>query len=309
MSKWDRENTIFITANQSYLFDGLKSEGCKVYHPYKGNSFFLRIIREIFFRVPFLSKALWFNKKILVSKKVKYIVIYDALITLRFLEWINHCFPEAQINFKYSNLVGKAKHLMPDSIPKNIRIWTYDLNDAIKYGILYNNSYCYFSSFVKQSGDIEYDVFYVGRDKGRGDYLIKLRDQLNEMGLNTKFIITKNGKFSHKKSYYNKEITYEEVTKYISRSKSVLNIVLEGQEGVTMRDLESLFFKKKLITNNESLKTKEFFNDKNIFILKENNLLELVDFLKEPYNDLPNELLQKYTFDNAIDLITNDSMK
>lgn len=70
-------------------------------------------------------------------------------------------------------------------------------------------------------------------------------------------------------------------------------IVKMGQEGYTLRTIESLFLSKKLITNNKNIIKEDFYNPNNIFIL-DNNYNNIKKFLERPYKSISNEIKEKY---------------
>jgi len=306
MDNSNKKNTVFVMASTGYNKPLVESHGYKVYSPYKGSGLLSRIVREIWFTIPLLNNKFWFDKSI-VSSQPNYIIIYDSLITKEYLIWIHELFPNAQINYCYNNMVGKARHLFPRDIPEFVRVWTYDEYDSRKYKLnLY--PYCITRKSYPQKKHSKYDVFFVGKDKGRGEWLCAFEKRLCSMGLKTKFIITKNGRLSKKKPYYQKEIPYNEVLNYNSRSKSILNIVMSNQEGVTMRDIEATSMSIKLITNNKHIKNKDFYNPSNIFILGERDETEIVDFLSSEFENIPNRIFDIHTFKNRIDTITSQSI-
>lgn len=279
------DNTAVIMAAESgYAYDGYKAANYNVFCSYKYVGLFLRCIREVYFKLTFLPQTIWYDKKI-VSFNPKYIIIRDAIITKKYLEWLQCVFPNSQINFMYENMVGKARHIMPEQMPKGIRVWTYDAGDSEKYKINLYRTEPYFSSYVMPKGNVKYDVLFVGRDKGRGDWLIELEKYLNEKGYKTKFIITKDTKLSKKKPYYKKEVPYSQIADWVSHAKCIINVAMPGQKGLSVRDYESVFNRVKLITTNESIKDAYFYNPRNIFILTKDNWGDIPDFLNKPYDD------------------------
>ena len=285
-------------AGKGFRYDGCLSEGFKVFSPYIDCNLKGRLLREAVFRTPFIKDNKFYNTEIL-NQKWEYIIVYDALITKNYLYWLVEHFPDSKIIFKYENLIGRAKHIFPKDIPEPIEIWTYDSGDSQKYGLNLFDSYIYYPAFIQESKEPRFDVFFIGRDKGRGEYLLSLERELNKLGLSTNFIITADGKFSRKKDYYQKELTYPEVTDYLAESKAVLNIALEGQKGITVRDAEAVYFKMKLITTNKEIINADFYNPNQVFILTDDNYSEIPKFLDTDFNpDLA--LLEKHTLDNFI---------
>lgn len=305
MESSNTNNTIIIMeSRKGFDHDGYESEGYKVYSAYKKTCIVTRLLREIWFRIPILPQTVWYDFSIL-SEQPQYIIVRDPLITREYLLWIMKKFPSAQINFLYQNMIGKARHLYPDKIPKDIRIWTYDGYDSEKYGINLKKISCYFPIYVKEAKEKKYDLLFVGRDKGRGKMLLNLKRYLETNGISTRFLITKDGKFSKKEKYHENNISYNGITELISESRAILNIVMENQHGITIRDLEAIFHKVKLITTNPHIIDADFYNADNVFILNNNNWDELVKFIRKPYVEDSSINLQKYTAKKMFSEITS----
>lgn len=66
----------------------------------------------------------------------------------------------------------------------------------------------------------------------------------------------------------------------------------EGQQGVTLRTFESMYFQKKLVTDNQAIAHYQFYHSENIFLLQERDLDELPEFLHTPFQPIPSELLE-----------------
>lgn len=100
--------------------------------------------------------------------------------------------------------------------------------------------------------------------------------------------------------FFFKPIKQNKVVKILSSAKSILDIKHPNQNGLTIRTIETLALRKKLITNNETIKEYDFYNPNNIFILNENNLNTISDFLELPYIDIKDEIVNKYSLDSFI---------
>lgn len=304
--KANYNSVLFIVAGKGFFRDGVLSDGYKVLAPYVEHNLIERVLRELCFRLPFLPNKIWYNKE--VSKEnVKYIFVSDPLITVDYLKWLQFLFPNAQLNFTYGNMVGKAKHIKPCDIPEGWRVWTYDDYDARTYGLRLYHVNAYPKSFLKPKMPSEYDVLFVGKDKGRGDYLLQLERKMKLMGLKTLFIIARDGKLSPSKKYYKKAIPYEDVVELIVKSRAILNIAMEGQEGMTMRDLESMFFGVKLLTTNKNVVKMDFYHPENVYIVDGLNIDDLPQFLNISMVEVPDEVKNKHTFDSFIEFITESA--
>ena len=102
-------------------------------------------------------------------------------------------------------------------------------------------------------------------------------------------------RFSRKKPFYSSMLSYEDIINYVAESKSVLNVTLEGQIGITMRDYEAIFNNVKLITTNHQIKNADFYIPDNIFILGEQNIASLPEFLSKPYIPVSIDILKRNT--------------
>lgn len=299
-----KENILFVNAQTGYRKDALIGAGFRSVHPYNYRTIIGRIILEIVVKLHISQKFL-FNKQIL-NFKGKYVIVFDPLVTSQFMRWLVESLPQCKIIYFYCNVIGKARHISPDKIPNNVIVWTYDQNDAKKYGIkLTKGGYSTF--FISEKAKKLYDVVYVGRDKSRAAYLLELEEKMREQGLKTRFLIMPDTKISKRKKFYSREIEYSEVIKLVSQSRAVLNIVLPDQMGATMRDFESIFNEVKLITNNRNIKNYSFYDENNVFILGEKKIDDIKKFIEIPYKCINDDILKEYTLTNQIKAMLEES--
>lgn len=277
-----KQKTLFIMVKNSVDYYGLKGEGYTVLCPYKDRSIFGRLFREICFMLGFQKP--WYSRKFL-KYEYQNIIVRDPLITRKYLEWLKAKNPEIRLIFTYANMVGKAKHLMPNEIPSEYKVWTYDGHDSEKYRISLIKSKAYYECFVYPKKQSRYDILFVGKDKGRLNYLLELKYQFESMGLRTKFLITADGKLSKRDKRYGRPVPYKQIAEWISESKAILNVTLPEQQGITVRDMESVFNKVKLITTNKHIVDSEIYDERNVYILDGFGLIGIVNFINEPYHE------------------------
>ena len=150
-------------------------------------------------------------------------------------------------------------------------IYTFDNHDAEKYGWIFTNS-LYSKSEMPNQQNIEYDLYFIGEDKGRADQLVTVYDYLSKNDLKCcfKIITTDTNRTSRDGLYFlKKRIEYRKILEDISKSRAILEIVQDGQSGMTMRPYEAMFYDKKLLTNNSVLRSMDFFNDKFMMVFSE----------------------------------------
>lgn len=89
-------------------------------------------------------------------------------------------------------------------------------------------------------------------------------------------------------------ISYQQNLDNIAQCKALLELNNEGQSGPTLRAMEVISFRKKLITNNSYIKNYDFYNKSNIFILGEDDPSTLKEFINTPYQDVPSNVIERY---------------
>lgn len=199
----------------------------------------------------------------------------------------------------YWNIVTR-RELDPEYCKKlGCETWSFDREDCIKYKMNFGDTYYFPISGMSDVGE-DYDLCYIGMDKkGRIDMLNKFQTYMYSRGLKYKFILTKSPTEKSKKEYqYSERIAYEKVLEYISKSRAILDLNLENQTGMTLRPLEANFMKKKLITNNKNIVNYLAYGKENTFIIGEDNLEQLEEFIKKPYVEVDPEINKHYYFEN-----------
>ena len=171
-------------------------------------------------------------------------------------------------------------------------VYTMDMEDAKKYGWIYTNS-LYSKNIIPEHSVEQYDLYFVGEDKGRCDKLEEIYTKLTEKGLICLFKIINNKKKKMDNGnlhFLHDRIDYDEILNDISKSKGILELVQEGQDGMTMRPYEALFYNKRLLTNNPNNIDAEFFDNRFMKVFSDIDQ-SVVDFLKSKetvnynYND------------------------
>lgn len=305
----DKNNVCFIRAKlkDDYFYDAIKNMGFQIMIPYKDSNIIMRCLREIWFRLGLPKKEWWFNSQINVIK-ANTIIVFEPLIIPELLIWIRKKHMQARIILCYENRV--AKTLNPNKICDNIGIekWSYDLDDCRQYQMRFTKG-CYVDIYRLDKIETPlYDIVYLGRDKGRAERLLSLQEQFENIGLKTYFHICADRQFLvHRHSYYKPLMSYRDYLKLISRSRAILNIVPDGQTSITMRDYEVIFNGIKGVTNNKGIKNFNLYHPSRFFILGEDSLEKLPEFLSQPFMPILEKELEKYKFENAFyQMLKND---
>lgn len=92
-----------------------------------------------------------------------------------------------------------------------------------------------------------------------------------------------------------------------NHSKALVDFKFSNQVGLTMRTIESLGHKCKLVTNNKRVVEEDFYNPHNIFVYDEDDFEIPISFLVSEYEPLPSDIYYKYSIEGWLDdLLEND---
>ena len=304
------EKICFIRAKKKkdYVFDGIKNSGFKIIVPYTDRNLFLRILRELWFRLKLPFRKLFFNSAVKnITEDI--IIIKDPLMVPEFVKYLREIFPDKTIIFNYDNRVSMSLN------PKTIKsycdeIWSYDNDDCKEYDLRHVEFLNFLDVYqTNLNENPEYDVFYIGKDKGRMEKLMNIEKKLNEQGLKTYFHICADREFLRfKNKNYKKFIPYEEYLDILRNSRAVLNIVQEGQTSITPREIETVFDGIKCITNNKGIFDFKFYDKSRYFYIDENfNADDIKKFLDAPFKEINPEELKEYKFSNRVNLMLSQS--
>lgn len=99
----------------------------------------------------------------------------------------------------------------------------------------------------------------------------------------------------HKEEINFTPMSSAEINAVYERSRCILDIEHNKQHGLTIRTIEMIGLQKKLITTNAAIKQYDFYRPANISVIDRKNPVLDVEFLKIPYEPLPDEIYEKYS--------------
>lgn len=277
-----------------------KNSGYEIVSPYN-NGVKVKILRKLE-RVHFLRKYLY-NAKMIKPELKENIIIFDSNITQGFLEWINAEYTDNRIIFWYWNPVESfTTTISPNEIPDGIEKWSYSPEDCQKYKLMYNTTFL-FDSLVQNEKKVESftgkkKALFVGRDKGRLKELLHLKKILEKENIECEFHIIGNPQ-SNKYRYEN-PIAYQKVIDMIKQADILIDYYTDEMAGLSLRPMEALFFRKKLITNNCTISNYDFYNKNNIFMLNERERV-IGEFVRADYVEISRNIQNQYLLSNWIE--------
>ena len=201
------------------------------------------------------------------------------------------------------------------------RLYSFDRNDCERDGrytflpLFYTEMYRKIPD-IKNS-NIRFDCSYIGTAHPQKYHDINMiSKEIKEyapkqfiyhyMPSKLKYIYHKLTAYEYRKAKYiefqKEKIPFDNVKKIIGESRAILDAPQKGQTGLTIRTIECLGARRKLITTNKDVRLYDFYRPENILVFdQENNCAEQFDlFFKSDYVDLPNEIYEKYSLTNWI---------
>lgn len=155
----------------------------------------------------------------------------------------------------------------------------------------------------------EYDAFFFGAKDSRFEKIKTLFEYLYKKGWKAKGLLV--GKKTKINNNIFLEITqhripFSECYTFSENTKIVVDICHPDQEGLSIRPFEAIGLKRKLITNNLNIKNYDFYNENNIFIINDFENLDIPNsFLNTPFEELPQNIYEKYHISNWLKNILN----
>lgn len=281
-----------------YFVPFFEQKGILSYPSYRKVSFFFRIIRKIFFLLG-LPKSIWYGNWKNSLNGVTTVICFSTN-PVESLEYIKSINPQIRLIFWYWDPVYRNVK-QPDAISDDLcEKWSFDRNDCQVYKMNYNTTF-YLDSITLPKSELFYDVLFLGQDKGRRLFLNDFKNQFIGMGLVPFFYIVDDTTSGWNFMKTSPAIPYVKYLALLSKSKAILDYTQEGQSGMSLRPMESVFFSKKLITNDLAILKQDFYLADNIFILGVDDISSLTVFLNTPYKKISKEIVEKYDFTNWLE--------
>lgn len=278
----DNYNTFEQFYNNEFCKIGIK---CEFY--YKSSS----CIRKLVTHYGLIYEPFWYGKWKEKLQDFDTIIVFDSIHTSKLLKYL--------FKNSYARLI--YWHWNPLNSNKSIKIyeetkyicehWTFNPIDAEKFHMRMNNQFFFYQDLINV--DKENNAFFVGTDKGRYDFLLRISEIILKCGYNPDFhVIDKKKEGSYiQKSY----MQYTQVLNSIRKSNLIVEIVQDGQNGLTIRSLEAMFFNSKLLTNNKDIINYPFYNKNNIFIIGVDNMDRFGEFLNNPFLKIEQDALYQFS--------------
>ena len=104
-----------------------------------------------------------------------------------------------------------------------------------------------------------------------------------------------------------KPLSEKENLAILKKSNTVFDMQHNMQSGLTMRTIETLGAKRKMITTNSNIKKYDFYNENNIFVMDKHNAAGIEKFIKKKYQPISEDIYRKYSLHSWVETIINET--
>lgn len=229
------------------------------------------------------------------------VIFFECTVKNYAIEFIRKNNPDLRIIIYFRNKFSysKKRNLSLKFLEKNnCEFWSYNKEDCCEKNFKYNSQFWNtgFYNKINLKSEVENDIIFLGRIKNREKKLRNLHNICKKENLKSYIYLVPKSEFEFDKNFENKYMDYLEYLDKVVKSNVIIDLVNEKNYGLTIRPLEAIFLKKKLITNYKEITTYDFYNPKNVFIIEDDSINGLQDFLKKEYEEIDQTIIKKYDF-------------
>ena len=252
------------------------------------------------------------NKGISFLKRAfNILVAHTPLVYFYFSDWLSKIkddrnvfvfFDDCQYGPFLRRIINKyhkrcAIHLSnPSTEIKNLKkifkckcaIYSFSKSDCERYHLKYKP--CIMPnilSFNISKSKPKYDLYFIGQNKkGRKEILNKMKEKYRNIVF--RIDLLEPGDF----------VPYDEFIKRESEAKCILEILQSSQKDETLRPVEAMALRKKLITNNKYLVDIQNTFGNNLLVIDENNLpeeKEVVSFINNSFSNVDYDYVRHHS--------------
>ncbi len=193
-------------------------------------------------------------------------------------------------------------------------VYSFDREDVEKYNLKFRPLFFADQFALDRKNEYKYDISFVGTvHSDRYLVLNKIRERYqNKYNLYLYLYIQMKMIYYVKHIFLNafrkasigefkfKSLSHADSAIIYNSTKCIIDIQQKKQIGLSMRSIEALGAKKKLITTNEDIKNYDFYNHQNILIINRDNIQIPDSFIYSDYIDVDEEILAKYSLEKFV---------
>ncbi len=214
-------------------------------------------------------------------------ILFDSDMYPDIIKYIKKKNKHCKVILYYWNVINEFNQCFLSN-PLIDEVWSFDKVDCKKYQLRYNCQ-LYSNNVLSKSENEENKILFLGREKGRKNQILEFKEYCTNQDIKTDFLIIESEKDL---------ISYEKYLNMVANCNTLLDIIDDRHFGLTLRVMESIFLRKKLITNNSDIINYDFYCKENIFILGKDSLEDLPKFIAGNYKNLPKRIINQYDYES-----------
>lgn len=252
----------------------------------------------------------------------KVVVIRGSSIRKNILCLIDEKFPRCHKVMYQWDSVKNNKNVL-EIYGEFDRVLTFDMEDAKKFGWLYRPLF-YIDELCSKTQK-RYDFTFICTLHSQRVEIAKSLLEIADKMQYKKFLhiyTTLPSHIRHKyllkdPAFVNSEkikikhysLSLEETNDIYDKSKIIVDYTHPDQKGFTMRTIESIGHKCKLITNNRNILEADFYNQENVLLYDGYEIEIPAEFVSKPYAEIADHTHQKYSLTAFVDDLLSDDSK
>lgn len=293
---------ILVESKDKYFFPYIKSKEIEVANLFDSDSIKNNFLFKVFRKLRLPLNVFYGSWKKNLKDYEKFIIfdwVFDDDIAKFFIRQKIaasknvYCWNPIKENNVDIALLNKYKN--------DFNVYSYDKKNCEQYDLRYN-SMTYTKEVDLEKSKPQFDIIFLGALKDRAMELNSLYNTLNEQHINLHFYVV-GDKTNRQVDFeiYSESLSYHQYLELIAKSKVILDIAQKDQSGMSLRVTESLFLKKKLVTNNVDIINYDLYNPNNMFIIGKDPINELKAFIEKDYDQTDHSLLiNKYDIEQWV---------
>jgi len=323
MNNLEGKNVLLIAAQlfgyEKEIHSELKNQGAEVtyYDQRPANDFLTKVFIRLNLKL-FIQKKIdnYYTKIIEETKTIDYDYIFlvsPEAVSVENLQKIKASQKNVKVYIYMWDSIRNKKQAL-SLLPLADRFFTFDstdimINKKIKFLALF-----YIADYTKVTEQKKtlYDIAFIGTvHSDRYNIVKKIEKFALENNLRTYFyfyspsrllfwikkITDKNFFFIQEKDISYISLKKENILEIIQNSRAIVDIEHPSQNGLTMRSIEMIGAKKKLITTNKNIEKYDFYNSENITIIDRDNINIEKNFFSNEFKNIENEIYKKYSLE------------
>lgn len=226
------------------------------------------------------------------------------------------CHPEAKTVIYHWDSIANNKNAI-NLLDHFDYAYSFDEHDCEKLNMRFLPLF-YFDEYKEVARSTlakDYDMLFVGTTHSdRYRFITTIANQIHSMGGKCYTYFFFQGKLMFYKaklltkslrgvSIHNvhfKPVPKDSLLDLYKRSRIIVDIQHPRQTGLTLRCLESVGAKRKLITTNKEIIHYDFYNESNILVVDRNNPIINKAFVESDYIDIPKHIYEKYSISSWV---------